>query len=56
VGTPNDTVNVGVYSSTISGVTETIKRSIPIDIATPTVPYIGTQATLVSYKEFTGAG
>jgi len=56
VGTPNDTVNVGVYSSTISGVTETFKRSIPIGVATNTVPYKGTQATLVSYREYEGAG
>jgi hypothetical protein len=56
VGTPNDTVNVGIYSSTINGVTETFKRSIPIGVATGTVPYKGTQANLVSYKENEGAG
>ena len=54
VGTPNDTVNVGIFTSTVSG--ETVKRSIPIDTSTTTIPYKGNVATLTSYTVFEGAG
>ena len=52
-GAPNDTVNVGVFSTTT---TSNIRVSIPIGIATANVLYQGNIANIQSYTEYTSAG
>jgi hypothetical protein len=53
VGSPTDTVNVGVFATTT---TSNIKVSINVGTTTANILYQGNVANLTSYTEYTGAG
>jgi hypothetical protein len=53
VGTPNDTVNVGVFTTALGS---TIERSIPVGVLSANIIVDGSVAALTSYREYPGAG